>query len=171
MGIYFIIKVVKRAAYTLFLVPMVLSVIFGSAVLAQVLEEDPNRELNMMPNFDFMSLFGSDQDVNSDKIKIIGLLDKYDVSTPISIQLQIEDESFDCGDLYITIYDTSKTKKQTIKQRGFFEQCFASDDSLLPIGDTYSEIIDVPGNYQLVIDFKDKTQENSIISTFQVEVR
>ena len=86
-----------RLVYVVFILPIVLSIAFGSAVMADVLQS-PDRELNMWR-------IGSTNTLSHDKsIKIIGLEKQYLVSTPIKIQVKIDDTFFDCGDLYVTIY-------------------------------------------------------------------
>jgi hypothetical protein len=162
---YFKNIVVKKVAYTLFLFPVIISLIFGTTVLAQVLESDPNRELNMMPKLELFDF--KPGELNSDKIKIIGLEERYDQSTPITVQVKVEDGSFDCGDLYITIYDS---EEDTVSQRGFFGQCFAAGSLLMPIDDKYSENLEDTGVYELEVSFRD-TQGNSITTKSEFVVR
>ena len=139
--------------YLVFVLPIVFSFVFGGAVLAQVLQE-PDRELNMMQFGKIVS--GS----SSKSISILGLNSHYTTSEPVSIQISVTDDNFDCGDLYITIYHS--TTKEVVTQSGFFEQCFAKSNSVLPMGDTFSEIVDEPGTYEIKVDISDKSQKESL---------
>ena len=86
---------------------------------------------------------------NNAEIKIIGLSSQYSTSEPVEITVKIDDSSFDCGDLYVTIYSQTN---DVITQGGFFEQCFGTGGKTLPIGDTFSRIIDTPGSYKIVVE-------------------
>ena len=97
-------------------------------------------------------------------IEIIGLSKQYSTSEPIEIQVKIDDSSFDCGDLYVTIYSTEKN--DVITQSGFFEQCFEQGSKILPIGDEFSKVIDTPGSYEIVVEMVSKKLTN--ISTSEV---
>ena len=126
-----------------FVLPVIFSIIFGSAVMADTLQK-PDRELNMWP----MSSSENSSSHNSD-LKIIGLSNQYLVSEPIEIQVKVNDISFSCGDLYITIYTSGKS--DVVTQAGFFNQCI-ENGNLFPINDKFSKIITVPGSYQIVAD-------------------
>ena len=70
--------------------------------MADILQK-PDRELNMWP-------MSSHNSVDHDSsIRIIGLSNHYSVSEPIEIQVKINDSSYSCGDLYITIYPAGKS--------------------------------------------------------------
>ena len=126
-----------------FVLPVIFSIIFGSAVMADTLQK-PDRELNMWP----MSSSENSSSHNSD-LKIIGLSNQYLVSEPIEIQVKVNDISFSCGDLYITIYTSGKS--DVVTQGGFFNQCL-ENGNLFPINDKFSKIITVPGSYQITAD-------------------
>jgi len=126
-----------------FVLPVIFSIIFGSAVMADTLQKS-DRELNMWP----MSSSENSSSHNSD-LKIIGLSNQYLVSEPIEIQVKVNDISFSCGDLYITIYTSGKS--DVVTQGGFFNQCI-ENGTLFPINDKFSKIITVPGSYQIVAD-------------------
>jgi hypothetical protein len=147
-----------RLTYVVFVLPIVLSVAFGSVVMADVIQSS-DRDLNM-----WRIGKTSTQD---NSIKIVGLEKQYPVSTPIEIQVKIDDSDFDCGDLYITIY----SKNNVITQNGFFNQCFGINHSLLPIDDEFSETMDVPGQYDLVVKMNDRNQKNSIMASEKFTVK
>jgi hypothetical protein len=137
---------VTRLVYVVFVLPVVLSIAFGSIVMADVLQSS-DRELNMWR-------IGSDNIAsNNNSIKIIGLEKQYLVSTPIEIKVKIDDPFFDCGDLYVTI---NSGKNNVITQSGYFQQCFVPKNAILPIDDKFSEIIDIPGQYELVVKMTDQ---------------
>ena len=141
-----------------FVLPAIFSLIFGSAVMADILQK-PDRELNMLP---ISSSEGFSN--NYDPIEIIGLSKQYSTSEPIEIQVKINDSSFDCGDLYVTIY--SSEKNDVITQSGFFEQCFEQGSTILPVGDEFSKVIDSSGTYEIVAEMVSKKLMN--ISTSEV---
>ena len=100
-------------------------------------------------------------------IEIIGLSKQYSVTVPVEIQIKVNDSSFDCGDLYITIYSSSS---DVVTQGGFFEQCFEKGNSMIPVGDKFSKVIDTPGSYELVAEMVSKQLQNlSITETFTVK--
>jgi len=125
-----------------FVLPVIFSIIFGSAVMADTLQK-PDRELNMWP-----MTFSGNSSHDSD-IEIIGLENQYSVSKPVQIQVKINDSSFSCGDLYITIYASGSS--DVVTQGGFFNQC-VKNGNLLPNNDNFSKIIDSPGSYKIVAD-------------------
>ena len=151
---------VTQKVFLVFGLPVIFSIIFGSAVLNDILQE-PNRELNMWP----MSF--SETSSHDAIIEIIGLSHQYTTSELVEIKIKINDSSFDCGDLYVTIYSSGKN---VVTQGGYFEQCFEEGNYLLPIGDTFSEIIDTPGSYEIVAEMVSKELKNiSIRGIFTVK--
>ena len=143
-----------KVVFLIFVLPAILSIIFGSAVLGQVLQE-PDRELNMLA----FELSGS-AIVSGGDIKIIGIEAQYSTDEPVEVQVAVDDPDFDCGDLYLTIYET-KTK-QVFTQSGFFEQCIKESNPFLPVDDEFSEVVDTPGTYELKVEMVDKSQTESI---------
>jgi len=151
-----------KRVIVVFVLPVIFSIIVGSAVLTDVLQK-PDRELNMWP----MSFSEGGPSHNS-PIEILGLSKQYSTTEPVEIQVKIADSSFDCGDLYITIYSSGKS--DVITQGGFFEQCFKSGSKILPVGDTFSEVISTPGSYELVTEMVSKQLKNiSTKGTFTVK--
>ena len=151
---------VTKKVFLVFGLPVIFSIIFGSAVMNDILQE-PNRELNMWP----MSY--SEGSSHNAIIEIIGLSNQYTTSEPVDIKINVNDSSFDCGDLYVTIYSSGQN---VVTQGGYFEQCFEEGNYLLPIGDTFSEIIDTPGSYEIVAEMVSKELKNiSIRGIFTVK--
>ena len=144
-----------------FVLPVIFSIIFGSAVMADILQK-PDRELNMWP----MS-FSEGSSSHDSSMTIIGLSSQYLISEPIEVQIKVNDSSFSCGDLYITIYTLGKS--DTVTQSGFFNQC-VKNGNLFPINDTFSEIITIPGSYELVADLtSDDLSDISVTGTFTIK--
>jgi hypothetical protein len=150
-----------KRVFVVFILPVIFSIIFGSAVFSDILQK-PDRELNMWP----MSY--SESSSHNAQIEIIGLSKQYSTSEPVKIQVKVDDSSFRCGDLYITIYSSGKS--DVITQGGFFEQCFESGSKILPIGDTFSEVISTPGSYEIVAEMISKQLKNiSTKGTFTIK--
>ena len=136
-----------KQIFTVFILPVIISFIFASFVLADILQQ-PGRELNMWP----MSHSGEGSS-HTDSIEIIGLSNQYAVTEPVEIQI-IASESFNCGDLYVTIYSSSTN--EVITQSGFLNQCSTPENNFLPVTERFSEIIDTPGSYKIVADMVSK---------------
>ena len=144
-----------------FVLHVIFSIIFGSAVMADILQK-PDRELNMWP----MS-FSEGSSSHDSSMTIIGLSSQYLISEPIEVQIKVNDSSFSCGDLYITIYTLGKS--DTVTQSGFFNQC-VKNGNLFPINDKFSEVIVIPGYYELVADLASDGSSNiSVTGTFTIK--
>ena len=141
---------VSKRLFVVFILPIIFSVIVGSIVMADTLQK-PDRELNMWP-------MSNSETSHSSSIQIIGLSSQYSVSESIEINVKISDSSFNCGDLYITIYNSEKSN--VITQGAFFGQCFNSESNLIPIDDKFSKVINTPGSYDLVVDMVSKDLSN-----------
>ncbi|MGI0092695.1 MAG: hypothetical protein ACREA8_01185 [Nitrosotalea sp.] len=157
----------KKIAYVVFVFPVIASLIFGGYVLSDVLGQ-PDRQLNMW-QFKVTSDIGQQQ--GDKQIRLINLVSNYTVSTPLNFSVMVNDTSFDCGDLYMTIYDPNESPKQVLVQHAYFTQCFAQTNSSLPIQDTFSSVIDKPGIYQIEAQMKDKTNQNSISVMANIRVQ
>ena len=153
----------SKRVFIVFILPVIISIIIGSAVLSDVLQK-PDRELNMWP----MSNSEGAETSHSPSIEIIGLSKQYATTEPVEIQVKVGDSSFSCGDLYITIY--SSGKNDVISQGGFFEQCFESGSNIIPVGEEFSKVIDTPGSYDIVTEMVSKQLKNiSTKGTFTVK--
>jgi hypothetical protein len=149
--------------FVVFILPITLSVIFGSLVMAEVLK-DPERELGILQSE------SSDLTVISTQLKILGLERVYSTNVEVNIQVSIVDPVFDCGDLYVTIYDISKTSKKVVTQSGFFHQCFDKNNLILPVDDEFSQTIESPGNYEIVIEMFDKQNKKATSTSAEFTV-
>ena len=158
---------VKKIAYLVFVFPVIVSLIFGGYALADVLGQT-GRQINMW-QFNFAPEIGH-QDGNP-HIRLLNLVSNYTVSTPLNFSVMVNDTSFDCGDLYLTIYNPNTSPKQVIVQHAYFSQCFAQTNAVMPIQDTFSPVIDTPGIYQIMAEMKDKTNQNSISVVANIRVQ
>jgi len=156
---------VQKIALIVFLFPVVISIAFGASVLSDVLGQ-PDRHLNMWQFLPHIPI-----QTGNNTIKIQNLLNSYSTFMPVSITVAVNNTAFDCGDLYITIYDLDTSPNQVSAQNAYFSQCFAENNLTLPIDDTFSQIIGKSGNYEIVTEMKDKNNQNSIKSTANFKVR
>ena len=160
----------SKRVFVVFVLPVILSIIIGSAVLSDVLQK-PGRELNMWPmsNSEGVGTHSSPiEGMDTSPIEIIGLSKQYSTTEPIEIQVKVGDSSFSCGDLYITIYSSGKS--DAITQGGFFEQCFESGNNIIPVGEEFSKVVDTPGSYDIVIEMISKQLKTiSTKGTFTVK--
>ena len=113
-----------------------------------------------MWQFNFETQTG--QQGNKEIRLLLNLTNSYPVSTPLIFSIMVNNTAFDCGDLYLTIYDPNTSPKQVIVQHAYFSQCFAQGNSTMPIGDVFSPVIDKSGLYQIVAEMRDKANQNSI---------
>ena len=156
----------RKIAYVIFVVPVVISFIFGGYVLSDVLGQ-PDRQLNMW-QFKFIT---PPQQIGDKDIRIVNFMDTYSLSTPLSFTVRVNNTSFDCGDLYLTVYGLDSSPKQVIAQNAYFSQCFAQGNSTLPINDIFSPVINRTGLYQISAEMKDKSYQNSINVTANFRVQ
>ena len=155
----------RKVVFAVFLIPAIVSIFFGGFVLGEVLKK-PDRELNMIP-----SDFSGNLVISSKAMEILGLQKEYSTSAPIEISVSVSDPIFDCGDLYITIYDVSKVPKEVVTQSGFFEQCYEKNNLVMPIDDKFSELVDSPGQYELVSEINDKDFKKSLTASERFTVK
>ena len=130
----------SRTVYVAYVLPAALSVALAAAVLGAVLQE-PGRAL------EFAGIDGA-APLKSDRVAILGLSPSYAVSETIIVQIVALDAAFDCGDLYVTI--SRAGADEPIFQDGYFAQCYAQDDALLPVEEgRYAKSLDDPGAYEI----------------------
>ena len=137
---------VKNAVYAVFLLPLVAGIVLGAAVFAQATEGGY-----------FLSESALERSDGS--IQIRGLSNTYSPSSPIEISIAVLDKSYECGDLYITIQDSTG---KTVSQNGYFKECFSNSEENLPTTETYSEKIDQKGKYTIEAKMYDRGSINSI---------
>ena len=155
---------VKSSAFVVYVLPIVLSISLGSAVMAETLS-NPERELNFLQ-------FGGEGYNSSSKseISLVGFNDEIIQNSNLEFTIKFTNPDFNCGDLYITIYDVTTSEKQVLTQSGYLKQCFIQNNNILPVDETYSELITKSGTYEIYVEiFNDKYSENiSMAETLRV---
>jgi|TARA_B110000014_G_C19802717_1_gene416906 hypothetical protein len=147
-----------KSPFIVYILPIILSISLGTFVMAEALN-DPERELDMW-QFDPTT---SSTKQGTHELDIIGLEKSYSVSEPIQFKIKINDSDFECGDLYITIYEMSNEgDDQVVTQNGYLKQCFLKYQQNLPLGEEYSEIITNSGMYKIVIEVFDQAYDDSL---------
>lgn len=148
----------RRVVYIVFLLPIVISVPIASFVLIGMLDDTGSAFSGPMIN--------DNNDIAS--ISFVGLEDEYLVSQPIQITAKITNQDFDCGDVYIVIYDNNNTP---ISQNAFFKQCFSQNESIVPVKDVLSETLDTAGKYEIVLEIIDAQQKVTDTKSAMITVR
>ena len=156
---------VKPSAFVIYVLPIILSVSLGTAVMAETLSS-PDRELNF-------AQFGSEGHTSSSKseISLTGFSNEIVQNSNIEFSIQLSNSDFNCGDLYITIYDTSSSEKQVLTQSGFLKQCFIQNNNILPVDENYSELITKSGTYEIYVEIFNETYNDSISMTETIRVK
>ncbi len=154
-----------KTPFLVYVLPIILSIGLGTLVMVEALDNS-DRELNMWQ----IGGTGSFDKLNTDTIKTIGLESKYTVFEPIEFKIKLDDNIFDCGDLYITIYKISNSSKDIITQSGFLNQCYDIKYSYLPIDEDYSEKLNEAGEYEIFIEIYNKTYKQSSSLTVNLTV-
>jgi hypothetical protein len=136
----------------IFIIPIIFSFVYGGAVLGSAMQGP--REA------------GQSQ---TSSIEIVGLEAQYSTSDNVRAQVTIGDSAFDCGDLYITIYDISGGQKTAVKQGAFFDQCYG-ESGTLPIDERFSEKFGI-GQYLLEAQLFDKNGDKflSVSQKFSIQ--
>ena len=153
-----------KSVFAVYVLPIICSIALGTFVMADALQS-PERELNML------QFGGSDGEFtfSSASIAFVGLDNEYLAHETINFQVKISDNSFDCGDVYMTIYDIDKSPKEVITQTGYFKECYVSNNSNLPIGENFSESLD-PGKYEIIIELYNENYNRNIIKSAKIIV-
>ena len=124
-----------------------------------------DRELNFLQ-------FGGEGYTSSSKsgISFVGFNDEITQNSNLEFSIEFSNPDFNCGDLYITIYDVSTSEKQVLTQSGYLKQCFLQNNNTLPVDETYSELITKSGTYEIYVEiFNEKYSKNiSITETLRV---
>ena len=149
---------VKASAFVIYILPIVLSVSLGSAVMAETLNSS-DRELN------FLQFGGEDYTSSKSGINLVGYSSEIVQNSNLEFSIDFSDQDFNCGDLYITIYDVSTSEKQVLTQSGFLKQCFIQNNNKLPVGENFSELISKSGNYEIHVEIFDQNYSKNISIT------
>ena len=121
---------------------------------------NPDRELNFMQFGDGTSHSSS----STHGLSLIGLNSEIAQNTNLEFSINFSDSDFNCGDLYITIYDLT-SEKEVLTQSGYLKQCFVQNNDILPVDDTFSELIIKPGTYEIHIEIFNEKYSESVSMT------
>ena len=157
---------VKASAFVIYVLPIVLSVSLGTAVMAETLSAS-DRELNFLQFGGEFSTSHSSQD----EISLISYSSEIIQNSNLEFSIQITNIDFDCGDLYITIFDVSTSEKQVLTQSGFLKQCFTQNNNKLPVDDNYSELISKSGKYEILVGVFDERYSKNLSLTEELLVK
>jgi hypothetical protein len=124
------------------------------------------RELNLLQ-------FGGEGYDSSSKNEIIlvGMDSELTQNSNLEFSINFSNSDFNCGDLYITIYDISTSEKHILTQSGYLKQCFVQNNNTLPVGENYSESITKSGTYEIHVEIFDEKYSKSITTTKTLEVK
>ena len=103
-------------------------------------------------------------------LSLIGLNSEITQNSNLEFSINFSDPNFDCGDLYITIYDIT-SGKQVLTQSGFLKQCFVQNNNMLPVDDTFSELISKSGTYEIHIEIFNEKYSQSVSMTETLRVK
>ncbi len=127
---------------------------------------NPERELNFLQ-------FDGDGHTSSSKsaINLIGFNNEIAQNSNLEFTIKFSNSDFNCGDLYITIYDLSTSEKQVLTQSGYLKQCFIQNDNTLPVNEIYSELISKSGTYEINVEIFNQKYTESISMTETLRVK
>lgn len=156
---------VKASAFVVYILPIVLSVSLGTAVMAETLGNS-DRELNFLQ-------FGGEgySPGDTSEISLIDYTTEIANNSNLEFSIKFGNSDFNCGDLYITIYDISTSEKEVLTQSGYLKQCFIQNNNILPVGENYSELISKPGTYEIYVEIYDQKYSKSISMTETLRVK
>ncbi|MCE2497744.1 MAG: hypothetical protein J4F28_01895 [Nitrosopumilaceae archaeon] len=158
----------SRRIFMIFVLPIILSLSLATAVMADVLDK-PGREMQMWPPQSsgvHGTTYVPGPHSTDDGILIMGLSESYRAGGQIVVGVSVSDATFDCGDLYITIYDSDNA---VLAQEAFFEQCFADAGIDLPAEGDFETAVDSPGSYVIVAEMRHGGETISTPGEFVVE--
>ena len=118
-----------------------------------------DRELN------FLQFGGEAYTRDTGEISFDGFNSEITQNSNLEFGLKVTNSDYNCGDLYITIYDISTSEKQIFTQSGYLKQCFIQNNNILPVGESYSELISKPGSYEIHIEIFNDEYSDSISVT------
>lgn len=137
----------------LFVIPIIFSFVYGGLVLGSAMQG---------PRVDSMT-------TQSSTLEILDLQGSYSAGERVKVQISVSDASYDCGDLYITVYDVAGGAKKAVKQGAFFDQCYGTSGTL-PISEKFSENFGA-GQYSLEAQLFDKTGDKFLSAAQKFSVQ
>ena len=134
-------------------IPIIFSFVYGGAVLGSALQGQR----------------GVIDTVSQGSIEIMNLQSQYAISDRVGAEISVTDSAFNCGDLYITVYDMSGGQKKAAKQGAFFDQCYGQT-GMLPLDEKFSEKF-ASGQYLLEAQLFDKNGDKFLSATQKFSVQ
>lgn len=144
----------RGTAVAAFVIPIVFSFVFGGSVLSLALSNTPNSAI--IPQSGSMSITGIEND--------------YTAPVNVIAQISVSDPAYDCGDLYLTVFDVSASPKKSVGQHAFFDQCYGTSGTL-PLNEEFAQKIEKPGQYSLVAQLFDKDGNKFLTSEKNLTVK
>ena len=125
----------------------------------------PDRELNFLQ-------FGGEGYTSSSKneISLVGFNNEITQNSNLEFSIQLSNSDFNCGDLYITIFDVSSSEKQVLTQSGYLKQCFIENNNSLPVDENYLELITKSGTYEIYVEIFNENYSKNISMTETLRV-
>ena len=130
----------KGSAYVVFVLPVIFTLVFSTAVLAGALDT-MDRELNMWPGG------GHNSSTLGGEIVISGLHDEYDQSDTIEFHAIVTEHRYDCGTLFVRMYSSVG---EMVEERIYESQCFAAESLPLPL-EGFSTTAGAPDSYTVTV--------------------
>ena len=125
-----------------------------------------DRELNFL-QFDNEGYSSS----SKNEINLVGIDSQITQNSNLEFSINFSNSDFNCGDLYITIYDVSTSEKHILTQSGYLKQCYVQNNNILPVGENYSESISKSGTYEIHVEIFNEKYTKSITTTETLEVK
>ena len=125
-----------------------------------------DRELNFLQFGDGKSHSSS----STHGLSLIGLNSEIAQNSNLEFSINFSDSDFNCGDLYITLYDIT-SEKQVLTQSGYLKQCFIQNNNTLPVDDTFSELITKSGTYEIHVEIFNEKYSESVSMTEILRVK
>ncbi|RNJ76947.1 MAG: hypothetical protein EB828_01965 [Nitrosopumilus sp. D6] len=149
---------VTKNAFIIFILPAIASLVFGGAVMYGLAYNQDGISIQPAPE-------PARAAQTESQLVIEGLLEEYDASEKVEIQVLVDDPGFKCGDLYISIVDPDEKRNQ----KSYRSVC-ADDDGQLEIDPEFSEQVGTSGTYNLEVDLVNSNIPNlSAGGTFTVK--
>lgn len=133
----------RLSVLLVFAIPVIASVALASVVMGQILQ-DPTLGSGGPSGF----------------VNIVGLESTYQSPAKVEVFVHVTHDHFDCGNLYLEI--RQQGSQAPISQEGFFGQCFAATNTMIPIGGAFSADVAQPGTYELAVTIQDAQQKESV---------
>lgn len=149
---------VQGTAVGVFIIPILFSFAFGGFVLSTALSGmEGTHSVFLAPK-------------QSASLQFVNVNAEYALSDRIEASVSVSDPAYNCGDLYITIFDVSGPQKTAVTQGAFFDQCYGQS-AVLPLTDVFSERMTSTGQYQIEAQLFDERGDKFLTASQKFTVR